>query len=70
MMHYTLAIDPRYALSLKEKMLNWKPRRQVDLSYFIGDSALQRVLRADKSHVEEKPIDIVGTEFGVLDHDI
>ena len=51
------------ALSLEYKLANGNPLRQVDVSYFVGDSALNRFVRTHMSHGEEEFIDF---KFGHL----
>ena len=58
------------ALPLEYKLLNWKPLRQVDVSHFVGDSAIQRFLSTQERHVEEEPVNVFVAEASVSGHDV
>ena len=47
------------ALPLEHKLYDWHPTRQVDLSYFISDTALERILSAHECHFQEKFVNIL-----------
>ena len=49
------------ALPLEYKRNYPQPRRQVDVSYFIGNSALKRFTRIHESHFQEEPVNVLGT---------
>ena len=56
------------ALSLEYKLANGYPLRQVDVSYFVGYTALNRVERVHMSHGEEEPFDFLFSQLSVSDH--
>ena len=58
------------ALPLEYKLKNWQPRRQVDISYFIGDAALESFLCAQELHLDKELLDVVPVHAGVLLHDV
>lgn len=58
------------ALPLEYKLLNRQPLRQVDVSHFIGDAALQSFLRVDECHLKEEAINGVCAHRGVPNHDV
>ena len=58
------------ALPLEHKLLNWEPLRQVDVSYFVGDSAIKCFLGAQEGHVQEQFVNVVASEAGVTHHNI
>ena len=70
MVHYAFGIGPNDALSLENELLNWHALREVDVSYFIGDSALQRFLGTQMGHIEKQFIDRSSVEIGVPNHNL
>ena len=50
------------ALPFEYKMSDWQPRRQVDISYFIGDAASLCFHGAQESHSKEQFIDSLSSQ--------
>ena len=48
---FTSGVGENDCLSLEDKLLYGHLRRQVDITHFIGDAALERFLRTDVLHV-------------------
>ena len=64
------AVSQIDALELENQLLNGKPLRQLDLSHFIGDSALQRFLGANERHFQEEFVHVIKPDAGVPADDI
>ena len=50
-------------LSSEYELPEAKPLRQMDVSDFIGDTALERFLSPHMSHVEEEFVDVLGGQY-------
>ena len=70
MLHYTLGIGPNQALLLENELLNWHPRWEADINYFIGDSAVQRFLSTDMFHAKKQSIDLISAEVCMPYHNL
>ena len=58
------------ALPLEYKRKNRQPKRQVDVSYFIGKTALNRFLGLQKFHLQEQCPNIVNRQIAVSGNDL
>ena len=56
--YYTSEISENDALSLEDKLLYGHPSRQVDITHFIGDTALQSFICTDICHAEKQIMNI------------
>ena len=57
------------ALSLEDKLAYRNAGRQVDISHFVGDSALARFLSPEVDHFEEELVYVLGAQGGMAHHD-
>lgn len=56
---FTGAVNQFDAQSLENQLIDWEPRRQAELSDFVGDSSLEGFLSPDKGHLQEKLVNLV-----------
>ena len=66
---YNPGISKNDALPLEYKLHYRQPRRQADISDFIGDAAIQRALSIYKGYLKEKTLDALYVQVSVTDHD-